>query len=128
MPPETMLRRLAQVAVNVHDIERATAWYRDTLGLPYLFSAPSMAFFDIGGTRLMLALPVSPAFDHPASILYYDVADIVAAHRTLAGRGVRFEREPHVVARLASSELWMAEFRDSEGNALALQCEVARPG
>src|SRR5205823_263845 len=126
MPSEPMLRRLAQVAVNVHDLARATAWYRDALGLRHLFSAGSMAFFDIGGTRLMLALPETEEFDHPASILYYDVADIASAHRTLVERGVRCEGEPHVVARLPASDLWMAEFRDSEGNVLALQSEVAR--
>lgn len=128
MSQEPMLRRLAQVYVTVHDLERATTWYRDTLGLRYLFSARTMAFFDIGGTRLMLGLPESPQFDHPASILYYDVADIAAAHSTLAGRGVRFEGEPHLVAKLATTDLWMAEFRDSEDNVLALQCEVASQG
>lgn len=126
MNQDPMLRRLAQVAVNVHDLDRATTWYRDTLGLRYLFSAGHMSFFDIGGTRLMLSRPESPEFDHPASILYYDVADIAEAHRALAGRGVRFEGDPHLVAPLASSDLWMAFFRDCEGNLLALQSEVAR--
>ena len=121
-----LLRRLAQVAVNAHDTGRATAWYRDKLGLAYLFSAGDMAFFEIGGTRLMLSRPSTPEFDHLSSILYFDVADIVAAFQTLAGRGVRFEREPCLVAPLASTDLWMAFFRDSEGNLLALQSEVAR--
>lgn len=126
MPPEPMLRRLAQVAVNVKDVERATAFYRDALGLRHLFSAGGMAFFDVGGTRLMLSRAESPEFDHPASILYYDVVDIAEAHRTLSGRGVLFENEPHLLARLQLTDLWMAEFRDSEGNAQALQSEVAR--
>lgn len=123
-PPQ--LRRLAQVAVNAHDVERATAWYRDKLGLTHLFSAGGMAFFDIGGTRLMLARAEAPEFDHPSSVLYFDVADIVTAYGALASHGVRFEREPAVIARLASGDLWMAFFRDSEGNLLALQSEVAR--
>ena len=126
MSPEPMLRRLMQVAVNVQDVDRATAWYRDTLGLTHLFSAGPLAFFDIGGTRLMLSRAESPEFAHPASILYYEVADIAEAHRTLARRGVRFVGEPHLIASLANSDLWMAEFRDSEGNLLALQSEVAR--
>jgi methylmalonyl-CoA/ethylmalonyl-CoA epimerase len=74
----------------------------------------------------MLSRAESPEFDHPASILYYDVVDIAEAHRTLSGRGVRFENEPHLLARLQLTDLWMAEFRDSEGNAQALQSEVAR--
>ncbi len=123
-PP--LLRRIGQIAVNVRDLERATAWYRDQLGLVHLFGAGSMSFFDVAGTRLMLSLPSAPEFDHPSSILYFDVADIMAAFNTLAGRGVRFEREPFLVAPLASADLWMAFFRDSEGNLLALQCEVAR--
>jgi len=126
MPPEPVLRRLAQVALNVHDVERATAFYRDVLGLRHLFSAGSMAFFDVAGTRLMLSRAESPEFDHPASILYYEVADIAEEHRSLSGRGVRFENEPHLLARLQLTDLWMAEFRDSEGNAQALQSEVAR--
>jgi methylmalonyl-CoA/ethylmalonyl-CoA epimerase len=126
MPPEPMLRRLTQVAVNVQDVERATAFYRDVLGLRHLFSAGGMAFFDVGGTRLMLSHAEQPELDHPASILYYDVADIAEAHRSLSGRGVHFENEPHLLARLQLTDLWMAEFRDSEGNAQALQSEVAR--
>jgi methylmalonyl-CoA/ethylmalonyl-CoA epimerase len=121
-----MIRRLGQVSMNVHDLERATAFYRDQLGLPFLFAAGKMAFFDVGGTRLMLSLPESPEFDHPGSILYLDVEDITTAHRELAGKGVRFEDDPHVVAPLARSDLWMASFRDTEGNLLALQSEVAR--
>lgn len=127
MTTEPMLRRLAQVAVNAHDIDRATAWYRDTLGLRHLFSARHMSFFDIAGTRLMLSRPESAEFDHPASVLYFDVADIADSHARLVQRGVGFEGAPHVVAPLAASDLWMAFFRDSEGNLLALQSEVTRP-
>jgi len=118
------IRRLAQVSVRARDLERATAFYRDTLGLRFLFPAGSMAFFDLAGVRLMLALPDVPERDHPGSILYLDVADIAEAHRRLAERGVRFEREPFQVARLATADLWMAFFRDSEGNLLALHSEV----
>jgi methylmalonyl-CoA/ethylmalonyl-CoA epimerase len=125
-PNEPLLRRLAQVAIVVHEPERATAWYRDTLGLRHLFSAGNLSFFDIAGTRLMLSPPEGPEFDRPASILYFDVADIAEAHDRLTAAGVRFVEEPHVVAPLATTDLWMASFRDSEGNLLALQSEVAR--
>ncbi len=126
MQPATPIRRLAQISVNAHDLERATAFYRDRLGLRFLFAAGTMAFFDLDGLRVMLGLPERPEFDHPGSVLYLDVADIAAAHRELADRGVRFEREPHLVARLAATDLWMAFFRDSEGNLLAIQSEVPR--
>ena len=126
MSENPLVRRLGQVAVNVHDVDRARLWYRDVLGLRHLFDAPGMAFFDVGGVRLMLSRAETGELDHLASILYYDVEDIHAVHRTLVEKGVRFEDEPHVVAPLARADLWMAFFRDSEGNLLALHCEVAR--
>ena len=122
------LRRIAQIAVVVHDVARATHFYRDTLGLRLLFEAPpGLAFFECGGVRLMLGRPEGPDTAAASSILYYDVADIHAAYDTLVARGVQFEREPHVVAPLGANDLWMAFLRDSEGNLLALTSEVPRP-
>lgn len=121
--PSPSLGAIGQIAVNVRDLERAVGFYRDTLGLPFLMEAPGMAFFDCGGTRLMLGLPESDEYDHPASILYFRIADIETAHRELAGRGVEFRREPFLVARMPDHELWMAFFRDSEGNTMALMEE-----
>lgn len=118
------LDTIGQIAVPVHDLERAVAFYRDTLGMRFLFEAPGMAFFDCGGVRLMLSAPTDERFDHPASILYYRVADIDGAYRTLRDRGVHFEREPHMLADMGDHELWMAFFRDSDENVLALMCEV----
>ena len=119
------LSEIGQIAINVHDVERATAFYREILGLDYLFSAPpNLAFFSAGGVRLMLTVPESPEFDHPASVLYFKVNDIQTSFRTLQGKGVSFEREPHLIARLPSHDLWMAFFRDSENNLFALMSEV----
>ena len=121
------LASIGQIAINAHDLDRAIAFYRDVLGLPFLFQAPpKLAFFDCGGVRLMLGIAERPEFDHPASILYYRVADIAAAHATLESRGARFESKPHVVHRTATSELWLAFCHDSEGNPLALMSEVAK--
>jgi len=120
------LDRIAQIAVNAHDLDRAVAFYRDRLGMKLLFQVPRMAFFDCAGLRLMLALPEKPEFDHPASVIYYKVADITAAHAALIERGVVFETGPHLVAKLPAHDLWMAFCRDSEGNPLALASEVAR--
>ena len=118
---------IGQIALIVHDVERAVAFYRDALGLRFLFQpGPSMAFFDCGGVRLYLGTPERPEHDHPSSILYFKVADIQAAHATLAGRGVTFEGEPHLVARLPDHDLWLAFFHDSEGNLLALMSEVRK--
>ena len=121
------LDRIGQIAMNAHDVERATAFYRDVLGMRFLFAAPGgLAFFDCGGIRLMLGRAESPEFDHPGSILYFKVDDIQAAHATLAGRGVAFREAPHKVASLADHDLWLGFFRDSEGNFLALMSEVRR--
>ena len=118
------LSSIGQIAMNARDIDRATAFYRDTLGLPFLFGAGTMAFFDCGGTRLMLSLPSGPEYDHAGSILYFRVDDIQAAADSLERRGVSFKSKPHLVARLPDHELWMAFFADSEDNTLALMAEV----
>jgi predicted enzyme related to lactoylglutathione lyase len=117
------LSQIGQIAVNTHDTDRAIAFYRDTLGMTFLFQAGPLGFFDCGGVRLMLSPPESAEYDHPGSILYYKVADIQATHRTLAARGVAFSGEPHVIHRTPQYDLWMAFFKDSEGNTLALMCE-----
>lgn len=117
------LSQIGQIAVTVHDVDRAVAFYRDVLGMRLLFQVPNMAFFDCGGVRLMLAVP-EPEHDHPSSILYYKVADIQAAYETLSGRGVAFVDKPHLVARMPDHELWMTFFKDAEGNTLALMSEV----
>ena len=85
------ISRLGQIAINVHDLDRATAFYRDVLALPLLFSAGGLAFFDCGGVRLMLSRPEKPEFDHPSSILYFTVPDIAGAHRQMLNHGVHFE-------------------------------------
>ena len=122
--------RIGQIALTVADLPRAVAFYRDVLGLRFLFEAPpNLAFFDCGGTRLMLTPPEREgafAGRQFNSILYYTVADIQAAASALTGRGVQFEQPPHVVARLDKADLWMAFFKDADGHMLAIMSEVAR--
>jgi predicted enzyme related to lactoylglutathione lyase len=121
------LSQIGQISVNVHDLDRAMAFYKDTLGIKHLFSVPSrMAFFDCDGVRLMLAIPERPDFDHPSSTLYFKVPDIEEAYKILEARGVHFETKPMLVAPMATHDLWLAEFRDSENNVLALMCEKPR--
>lgn len=117
------LGAIGQIAIVVHDVERARDFYRDALGMELLFEAPGMAFFDAGGVRLMLSLPESEELDHPSSILYFRVGDIEGAHQVLRERGVPFERAPERVHKAQDHELWIAFFRDSEENLLALMSE-----
>jgi len=123
------LGTIGQIAITVGDLPRAVAFYRDTLGIKLLFEAPpSMAFFDCGGVRLMMSLPEkegSFAGQQFASVIYYSVPDIQQAAAVLGGRGVVFERAPHVVARLPHADLWMGFFRDPDGHVLAIMSEVA---
>lgn len=119
------LGRIGQISINAKNLERATAFYRDTLGMTHLFTVPQkMAFFDCAGIRLMLSIADKPEFDHPGSIIYYKVDDIQGTYQDLLSRGVTFEQEPQLVARMPDHELWMAFLRDSEGNLLALMSEV----
>lgn len=119
------LYQIGQIALNVHDLERAVAFHRDKLGMKHLFTVPKMAFFECGGIRLMLGLPEKPEFDHPSSIIYFKVDDIQIAFRALSSRGVSFEGDPHLVAKMPTHDLWMAFFRDSENNLFALMSEEA---
>ena len=109
--------------MRVHDVDRAVRFYRDALGLPFLFAAPPrLAFFDCDGVRLMLSTP-EPGFDHPGSVVYFAVEDIRQMHETFKSRGVTFRTEPHKIATLADREVWLADFEDTEGNTLALMSE-----
>ena len=118
------LSKIGQISMNARDFDRAVRFYRDTLGLRFLFTAPPhLAFFDCDGVRLLLDLPEDKEFDHPGSILYFAVDDIDAVHRSLVSRGVTFRNAPHLTARLPDREVWMAFFDDTEGNALALMSE-----
>ena len=110
------LNQIGQIAITVRDLPRAVNFYRDV--------GPKLSFFDCGGVRLMLDIPEQAEFQHPPSILYYKVGDIGSAHRELKDQGVRFEDEPHVIAKLPSHDLWMTFARDSEGNMFALMSEV----
>lgn len=115
--------QIGQIAINAHDVDRATTFYRDALGMKFLFRAGQLSFFDCGGIRLMVSKAEKPEFDHPGSILYFKVDDITATHREFAVRGVAFIDEPHLIAKMPDHELWMCFFKDSEGNTLALMTE-----
>jgi methylmalonyl-CoA/ethylmalonyl-CoA epimerase len=115
---------IGQIAINAHDVPRATAFYREVLGLTLLFEAGGMSFFDCGGVRLMVGKASGPEYDHPGSILYYRVADIHAADAGLREKGAHVEGKPHLVAKLPDHELWMVFARDTEGNMFALMSEI----
>ncbi len=120
------LNCIGQIAINVRDVPRAVAFYRDVLGMTFLFELPTMGFFDCGGIRLMLSKAESPEFDHRASLIYYNVDDIRQAFESLSQQGVEFVSPPRLVAPMPDHDLWMAFFHDPDQNALALMSEVRR--
>jgi len=121
------ITRLGQIQMRAQDVDRAAEFYEKTLGLKLLFKAPpGLAFFECGGIRLMIDRPEKAEFDHPGSILYFIVPDIQAAYSDMKTKGVRFEDEPHLIAKLPDHDLWMTFFRDTENNLLALMSEVKR--
>ena len=120
------LNQIGQIAFHAEDLDRAVAFYRDTLGMKFLFQVPpALAFFDCGGIRLMIdAIKERETPEIITSMLYYKVADLQAIYETLVLRGVAFESKPHLIAKMPDHELWMAFFRDSENNMVGLMSEV----
>jgi catechol 2,3-dioxygenase-like lactoylglutathione lyase family enzyme len=123
-----MIENLGQVALTVRDMERSIAFYRDAVGLRFLFApAPTLAFLMIGDVRLMLSAPEGDFAPGGSTVLYLRVTDIDAEHEALVARGVAFIDAPHLVARMSDHELWMCFFRDPDGHTLALMSERRPP-
>jgi methylmalonyl-CoA/ethylmalonyl-CoA epimerase len=125
MTATAIFRRIGQIAIHVQNLDRAVAFYRDTLGIPFLFHAGSLAFFRCGDVRLMLSLPEGAGDEQRSSVLYYQVDDIYQAHETLQQRGVQFVDTPHLIAKMGDHDLWMVFFNDSEGNLVGIMDERA---
>jgi len=118
---------VAQLLIPVENLDRAIAFYRDTLGLRYLFSAPpQMSFFQCGSVRLLIGVPAPEQPRQRGSQVYFQTSDIHAVFDTLSKRGVSFSVKPHVVHRTPTTELWLAEFLDPDGNQLALMSETPK--
>ena len=121
--PDLALGPIGQLMIPVEDVERATAFYRDVLRVPFLFAFPGMAFFDAGGVRLYLDRPTEPGFQGRAT-LYFRVTGIADASATLQERGAELVTKPHRVFDDGSQTLWLAFFRDPDGNNIGLMEEV----
>ena len=119
------LQEIRQIGLTVSDLERAKDFYGKTLGLRFLFDAGTMAFFQCGTVRLMLGW-TKEAVPASGTILYFKVGDIQASHEALMQKGAAFVDEPHLVARMASHDLWMVFLRDPDGNPMGLMSEVTR--
>lgn len=115
---------LGQIALTVGDVGRATTFYRDVLGLRFLFSAgPNLAFLAAGEVRLMLSTPQGHGEPGKNSVLYYKVTDIAATHAAIVARGAKDERAPQLAAKMPDHELWIGFVRDPDGNLVGLMEE-----
>jgi methylmalonyl-CoA/ethylmalonyl-CoA epimerase len=115
---------LGQIALTVRDVATSTRYYRDKVGLPFLFDAgPGLSFLDIGGVRLMLTAPEGALVPGVSSVFYLEVDDIKATHAAMSARGVEFIDAPHLIAPMPDHDLWMSFFRDPDGHTLGLMCE-----
>jgi methylmalonyl-CoA/ethylmalonyl-CoA epimerase len=120
---------LGQIALTVGDVDRAAAFYRDRVGLRFLFSAgPTLAFLELGGLRLMLSAPEGDFTPGSSTVLYLKVGDIDAEFDAMRSRGVEFVDAPHFIASMPDHDLWMTFFRDLDGHTLALMCERPKGG
>lgn len=117
------LNQLAQIALTVTDLPRAKDFYKNALGMTFLFDAGTMVFFQCGDIRFMIGTGDTPG---GGTILYFKVADIQQTYAALQQHAVAFPQPPHLVARMANHDLWLAEFKDPDGNNLALMSEVPR--
>ena len=118
------ISQIGQIAIPVQELDRAVAFYRDILGLQFLFQVPNLAFFQCGEVRLLLGLPEGPNVPTKASVLYYKVDDLQGSYQLLQQRGVKLIDAPHLIAKMEDHDLWMAFIEDSEGNMVALMSEV----
>lgn len=117
------LDQISQIARRVENLDRARAFWRDTLGIPELYAFPGLAFFRLGPSRLMLRETGSR---DDADILYLATDDILAAQQSLEARGIAFVQAPHLIHRHADgTEEWMAFFPDDEGRPLGLHMQTA---
>ena len=119
------IEKIGQIGIPVTDVDRAIVFYRDVLGLAFLFRAgPNLAFFDCGGVRILLDKPEEAEFKNHSSVIYFTVSDIKASFAEVVERGAKPEGEPHLIARMADREVWMGFFRDPDQNLLALMSEI----
>lgn len=121
-----VLSEIGQLALVVSDVSQATAFYRDVLGLRFLFSAgPHLAFLQAGTVRLMISRPEGRQGEiGKNSIIYFKVSDLGATHEAILARGAKEEHPPRRVAQLADHDLWMSFIRDPDGNAIGIMSEV----
>jgi methylmalonyl-CoA/ethylmalonyl-CoA epimerase len=119
-----VIQKVGQIGVPVQNLERALAFYQDTLGLQLLFNTDRLAFLQCEGFRIFLSLPEKEEFSQSSSVIYFQVEELTKVYNELKEKGVSFIDEPHIVGKMGSTEIWMAFFNDTENNTHAFMSEV----
>jgi len=122
----SQLNGVIQIAIPVKDIDRATAFYRDRLGLALLMNGPNMAFLNCGGIRIYLDANPGGAEPGGNSLVYFRATDIEHAHGAFKDSGVTIHRAPYVIASLPDRDVWLMWIRDSESNLLGVMEERSK--
>jgi predicted enzyme related to lactoylglutathione lyase len=118
---------IRQIAVTVSDTESALRFYRDILGLEFLFAPNAdLAFVQAGDVRIMLSKPQGAGTVGANSILYFSVTDIESAFDAFVSKGAESERPPALAAKMPDHELWIAFLKDPDGNLVGV-LEEKRP-
>ena len=118
------IMEIGQIAITVGDVSKALPFYRDVLGLKFLFSpTPNLAFLSSGPVRIMLSTPQGSGRAGANSILYFKVSDITAAHTAMVKKRAVNERPPQLTAKMPDHELWIGFLRDPDGNLVGLMEE-----
>jgi len=124
MNTQHKLSTIRQIAITVSDVGTALPFYRDVLGLTFLFNpSPNLAFLAAGSVRIMLSTPQGAGTVGHNSILYFTVTDIAATHAAVVALGAKNERTPQLAAKMPDHELWTSFVRDPDGNLIGLMEE-----
>jgi predicted enzyme related to lactoylglutathione lyase len=123
-PPVTSVglagNRLQQIAITTTDLPRAIVFYRDVLGLPLMFQTNGMAFFDVAGIRLMIAVDPKRPKARATSIIYFDTPDFNETVEKLKQLKLPLDGAVETVQRTSQGSLRLQQFRDPDGNTLAV--------
>ena len=117
------ISQIGQVRVPVRDLKSAMEFYRDILGLKFLFDDTQTAFFECSGVRLVLEVDSKGGNATVGPHVSFQVSDIQEEYERLTARGVRFEAGPRRSPQPADTEPLPISFYDSEGNMLGLVSE-----
>jgi methylmalonyl-CoA/ethylmalonyl-CoA epimerase len=114
---------IGQIAITVGDLARSKDFYKNVLGMKFLFDAGNMAFFQCGDIRFMIGTAEEPR-PRGGTILYFKVQNIQEIYGLLKVQGVVFHQAPHFVAKMPGHDLWMAFLKDPDENILGMMSEV----